>query len=146
MNKIKKQTIEEKIKIFESIRILNDTDPELIKEEINQKIEIKLNKKIVNSLTKKINILKAVQLLLTKNYFIREIADELNLSTSCIQRYLNDPIIEMELGENIKLEIQQKLSDNLDKGRKKGSENYVMNNEAAKGENGKFIGSYPKII
>lgn len=145
MKQIEEQKINDKIKIYESIIILGTANPEIIKNEIHHKININLSSKQLQSLTKKINIYKSVILLLTKDYYINQIALELNLSTSCIQRYLNDPIIEKEFGKKIFLEIKEKLNNNLIKGRKKGGEEYANNNEAAKGENGKFIGSYPKM-
>lgn len=146
MQEIKKQTINEKLKIFESIKLLATTDPQIIKNEISEKINIELSPKELQSLNKKMNIYKSVLLLLTKGYFIQQIANELGLSTSCIQRYLNDPIIEEELGEDVKQEIKEKLEKNLNRGKKKGGEEYSNNNVAAKGEDGKFIGSYPRVI
>ena len=144
MDKIKRQEIEEKIKIFEAIKILNDTNPVIIREEINQNININLTDNNIRNLTKKINIFKSVVLLLTKDYFIKQIAEELSLSTSCIQRYLNDPLIE-ELGEDIKLEVEEKLEKNSFKGKMLGSKNYVLNNKAIKDERGKFRGSEKRI-
>lgn len=146
MKDLERQIINDKISIFESIKVLATANPSIIKNEINYNINIDLSKKQLENLTRKINILKSVLLLLTKGYFINQIAEELNLSTSCIQRYLNSSIIEEELGEDIKLEVQEKLKQNLNKGKKKGGEEYANNNDAAKGENGKFIGSYPKVI
>ncbi|MBE6160072.1 MAG: hypothetical protein E7157_03375 [Lactobacillales bacterium] len=146
MKDIEKQKINDKIKIFESITLLATANPEIIKNEIHSEININLSPIQIQSLTKKINIYKSVLLLLTKGCFIQEIANELGLSTSCIQRYLNSSIIEEELGENIKVEVQERLEKNINKGRKKGGEEYAVNNEAAKGEDGKFIGSYPKVI
>lgn len=134
--------ITERIKIYESIKILSETDSNILKKEINK--DIILTKSKYNKLSKKINILKATLLLLKNECFINEISKKLNLSTSCIQRYLNDPIIEEELGKEINLEIQEVLSNNLNKGRYKGAEHYVDNNKAIKLENGQFCGSTPK--
>lgn len=91
-----------------------------------------------------INILNTVKMFLQNDYYIYELAEELNFSKSCIQRYLNDPIIEKILGSEIVVEIKEKINGNLQNGRLKGSENYVINNEAIKLENGKFCGSFPK--
>lgn len=135
--------ITDKIKIYEAIKLLSETDSNILKKEINK--DIILTKAKYNKLSKKINILKATLLLLKNECFINEISKKLNLSTSCIQRYLNDPIIKEELGEEINLEIQEVLGNNLNKGRKKGSQNYVINNDAIKLSNGKFHGSKKRI-
>ena len=135
--------ITERIKIYESIKILNNANKELVKKEIHK--EICLTNKQYISLNRKINVLKAVLLFLKKKCFIKDVASELKLAPSCIQRYLNDPIIKEELGEEINSEIQEVLCNNLNKGRIKGSENYVLHNEAIKLENGKFAGSIKRM-
>jgi len=144
MNKEQELMINEKIKIYEALKILNEANKEIIKNEIYIDYNISLSKKRMLELTKKINVLKSV-LLLSKGYFIRQIAEELNLSTSCIQRYLNCCIVD-ELGSDIKIEVENTLKHNLQKGKMLGSENYVLNNEAIKLENGKFSGSIKRMM
>lgn len=104
-----------------------------------------MNNNDIRKIDRTINILKVVKLFLENNYYIKDISMETGFSTSCIQRYLNDPIIIKILGEEINNEIQEKLNKNLYNGKKKGALNYVLNNEAMKLENGKFCGSFPRM-
>ena len=104
-----------------------------------------MNNKDIKKIDRTINILHVVKLFLEGNYYIKDISNITGYSTSCIQRYLNDPIIKEILGSTIEEEIQNKLSKNLVNGKKKDAENYVLNNEAMKLENGKFCGSFPRV-
>ena len=104
-----------------------------------------MNNKDIKKIDRTINILNMVKLFLSNDYYIKDLSEETGFSTSCIQRYLNDPIIKEILGEGINKEIKEKLSDNLSNGKRKGAENYVLNNNAIKKVDGKFCGSYPKI-
>ena len=95
---------------------------------------------------KKLNILKSVYLYLVKDKdYIKDISEELNLSTSCIQRYLNDLIIEKELGIEVSNEISEKLKQSKQNGNIEGGIQYVKRNIAIKKVNGKFNGSVPRI-
>lgn len=142
MTEKQEKNIKERIKIYESIKILSETNSILLKKEIKK--DITLTDKEYKNIIKKINILKAILLLINKNYYIKDIADELNLSTSCIQRYLNDPFID-EVDIFLKEEIKNKLQKNMIKGNINGGEQYVLFNEAIKLSNGYFCGSIKRI-
>lgn len=144
MEKEPKNSIETVITKYEKIKESMEQHLTLIKNQIKEDIIVKIKRSEYNKTTKKIMIFKAVQLLVHKGYFIKEIAQELNLSTSCIQRYLNDPIIDEELGEEVTKEIKRILTNNLYKGKIIGGTIYAHNNEAVKLENGKFAGSTKK--
>lgn len=142
MTEKQKKNIKERIKIYESIKILSETNSILLKKEIKK--DITLTDKEYKNIIKKINILKAILLLINKNYYIKDIANELNLSTSCIQRYLNDSFID-EVDIFLKEEIKNKLQKNMIKGNINGGEQYVLFNEAIKLSNGHFCGSIKRI-
>ena len=142
MTEKQEKNIKERIKIYESIKVLSETDSVLLKKEIKK--DIKLTDKEYKNLIKKINILKAILLLINKNYYIKDIANELNLSTSCIQRYLNDSFID-EVDIFLKEEIKNKLQKNMIKGNINGGEQYVLFNEAIRLPNGHFCGSTKRI-
>lgn len=137
------EIINKKIQIYEGIRLNIEEHLKLTKIQIKENITIKNKRSEFNNVTKKIKIFKSVQLLF-KDYFIKQIAQELKTSTSTIQRYLNNPIIEEELGENIKIEVEKRLKNNLHKGKIKGGVNYALNNTPIKLENGQFTGSIKK--
>lgn len=144
MKKQQKNNIEMVIKKYDKIKENMEQHFTLIKNQIKRDITIKIKRSDYNKITKKIMIFKAVQLLLKKGYFIKEIAQELNLSTSSVQRYLNDPIIDEELGEEVTKEIKRILTSNLYKGKIIGGTTYAHNNEPVKLKNGKFAGSIKK--
>ena len=142
MTEKQEKNIKERIKIYESIKILSETNSILLKKEIKK--DITLTDKEYKNIIKKINILKTILLLINKNYYIKDIADELDLSTSCIQRYLNDPFID-EVDIFLKEEIKNKLQKNMIKGNINGGEQYVLFNEAIRLSNGHFCGSTKRI-
>lgn len=144
MEKKQKNSIETVITKYEKIKESMEQHFTLIKNQIKEDIIVKIKRSEYNQISKKIMIFKAVQLLVQKGYFIKEIAQELNLSTSSVQRYLNNPIIEEELGEEVTKEIKRILTSNLYKGKIIGGTIYAHNNEAVKLENGKFAGSTKK--
>lgn len=91
---------------------------------------------------KRLNILNSVKLYLVDNrQYINEIAEILSISSSSVQRYLNDELIEEELGNEVKTEIKEKLIQMKKNGNIKGGINYSRNNIALKDKKGKFIGS-----
>ena len=92
-----------------------------------------------------INTLKTVKLFLENDKYTYEIGEELGISASCVKKYLNDPLVETILGSEVAKEIRKKLDYNEHKGQLRGSENYVLNNEAIKLYNGEFCGSIPRI-
>ena len=144
MNKEQINNVEVIIKKYEGIKNNMEQHFALIKNQIKEDITLKRQKSEFTEIIRKIKIFKAVQLLLTKKYFIKQIAQELNTSSSSIQRFLNNPIIEEELGEEVTEEIKKILISNLYKGKIIGGTNYALNNEAIKIENGHFAGSIRK--
>ena len=94
---------------------------------------------------KRINVLKTAKLFIEEDCFIKDIADKLNLTTSSVQRYLNDPIIKEEFGDETAVFIKNKLLKNKESGNLNGGLQFVKKNNALKDKNGKFIGSQPKL-
>lgn len=68
-----------------------------------------MNKKELYNLEKEQNILLCAKLFLENDYYIIDIANIIKKSTSTVQRYLNDPYIEIKLGKDIKELIELKL-------------------------------------
>ncbi len=107
--------------------------------------KIKELERLENTIERKLNILKSVQLLLVDNKkYIKEIADEIGLSTYSIQRYLKNDVISKELGKEIQDEIDKRLLVLRHNGNIKGAKAYVKRNIATKEYNGKFNGSIPR--
>ena len=74
-----------------------------------------------------------------------EIGKALNMSSSSVQRYLNDEqTIKTYLGTECFDEIQRKLLENKKEGLVRGGKNYAKNNEFTKDELGRFTGSRRK--
>lgn len=97
----------------------------------------------------KIKKVKAViEIFLNDKKTIKEVSEETNISKSSIQRYLNDTEIINEIyGKDavyIIQEIQKKLNENIEEGKRTGGLNFAKNNEALKDESGHFIGSKKK--
>ena len=99
-----------------------------------------MNKKEKNIIEKENCILMSAKLFLENDYFIKDIAMILGKSTSTIQRYLNDPYIEFELGSDIKLKIKEKLQSKKEEGNLLGGIISTINNESLKDREGKFTG------
>lgn len=71
----------------------------------------------------------------------KELSELTGISSSSIQRYLNDPIIKKLFDEEMFNNIQNLLKQKTIEGRRKGGINYFKNNEPIKDEHGNFIGS-----
>lgn len=114
----------------------------LLDEKINNLLKIKKHNQYS---LKKLNILMSVRLYLVENKeYINEIANILSVSSSSVQRYLNDIIIEEELGYEIKEEIKEKLKQGKIKGNSEGGIIYSKKNIAIKDKKGRFMGSKSK--
>lgn len=68
-----------------------------------------------------------------------ELAKLTGISSSSIQRYLNDPSIEKLFDTSVLENIRQLLDQRTIEGRRKGGINYFKNNESIKNEKGQFI-------
>ena len=68
-----------------------------------------------------------------------------SLSSSSIQRYLNDPIVIELFDQETYNKIQKELSGSKMDGHRKGGLHYFENNEPIKDENGKFQGSIKSV-
>jgi DNA-binding phage protein len=94
---------------------------------------------------KSANVLKAARYFLKYGGSMVEVAKALNMSSSSVQRYLNDEqTIKEYLGEECFNEIQGKLLKNKKEGLVRGGKNSTQNNEFTKDELGKFTGSRKK--
>lgn len=73
---------------------------------------------------------------------LEELAQEINIPSSSIQRYLKEKqIIETYFGEDVYIMIRERIQINKQLGNEKGGVNYVNYNSYSKDENGKFTGS-----
>lgn len=73
---------------------------------------------------------------------LEELSNQINISSSSIQRYLNEkPIIEEYFGEDIYEIVREKIEFNKREGLSKGGTNFVNYNVSTKDEFGKFTGS-----
>lgn len=75
------------------------------------------------------------------NYTNEELSVLTGISSSSVQRYLNDPTIKELFSEDTFNKIRELLDNNTLNARKKGGINYFKNNEALKDDKGKFVGS-----
>lgn len=89
-----------------------------------------------------------VDMFLSSNKTIYQIAVETGISKSSVQRYLNDydSIRNIYGGSAILImqEISKKLQDNYNNGVKLGGNNYALNNNYLKDDLGHFTGSRRK--
>lgn len=89
-----------------------------------------------------------VDMFLSSDKTIYQIADETGISKSSVQRYLNDyDSIRIIYGGSailIMQEISKKLQVNYNNGVKLGGNNYVLNNDYLKDDLGHFTGSRRK--
>ena len=96
-------------------------------------------------LIKKEKIKIVVESFLKEKKTIDEIFIETKISSSSVQRYLNDAEYIKEIyganSEFIIEEIQRKLQKNKEEGLSKGGTNFAKNNISTKDENGHFTGS-----
>lgn len=90
------------------------------------------------------NIKMSVSLFLENDIYINEVAQIIGVSRSSVQRYLNDPLVEIIYGKKIVNKIKEKLKNNYNKGKQKGGINYSKNNQYVKRRDGKFNGSIKK--
>ena len=99
-------------------------------------------------LEKKQKVSIVVKEFLINKKSIKQISEEVGISTSSVQRYLNDEVyIKDAFGVNASLiieEIHRMLEENKIEGNKLGGQNFAKNNEATKKENGQFTGSKKK--
>jgi len=73
---------------------------------------------------------------------LEELSNQINISSSSIQRYLNEKqIIEEYFGEDIYEIVREKIEFNKREGLSKGGTNFVNYNVSTKDEFGKFTGS-----
>ena len=73
---------------------------------------------------------------------LEELSNHINISSSSIQRYLNEKqIIEEYFGEEIYEIVREKIEFNKREGLSKGGTNFVNYNVSTKDEFGKFTGS-----
>ena len=73
---------------------------------------------------------------------LEELSNQINISSSSIQRYLNEKqIIEEYFGEDIYETVREKIEFNKREGLSKGGTNFVNYNVSTKDEFGKFTGS-----
>lgn len=70
-----------------------------------------------------------------------ELAQLTGISSSSIQRYLNDPSIEKLFDTPVLENVRELLGQRTIEGRRKGGINYFKNNESIKNEKGQFIAS-----
>lgn len=75
------------------------------------------------------------------NYTNEELSALTGISSSSVQRYLNNPIIKELFNEETFNKIRELIDSNIVNARKKGGINYFKNNEAKKDDEGKFVGS-----
>lgn len=75
------------------------------------------------------------------NYTNKQLSELTGISSSSIQRYLNDPEIKMIFNEDTFNKIKDLIKNNTLEARQKGGINYFKNNEPKKNENGQFEGS-----
>lgn len=75
-------------------------------------------------------------------YNLEELSNQINISSSSIQRYLKEKqIIEEYFGEDIYEIVREKIEFNKREGLSKGGTNFVNYNISTKDEFGKFTGS-----
>lgn len=75
---------------------------------------------------------------------IEDISNKTGISSSSVQRYLNDKRIIDLLGQDVYEEIQNKLKNNKYNGEQLGGEMFANNNISLKDSTGKFTGSRGK--
>ena len=86
------------------------------------------------------NVNTAINLFLEKDCYIEEIAILMEVSSSSVQRYLNDPIAKTLFSKEQLEKVQNKLAKNKEKGVKKGGITSQQKNQYVKIKNGKFNG------
>lgn len=89
-----------------------------------------------------LNILKVTSEFLATGHSIEEVAKATDLSSSSVQRYLNDKdrIIEL-LGEEVYEEIQALLKELKENAIRKGGINSTSKNTPIRDSSGKFVGN-----
>lgn len=97
---------------------------------------------------RKQKVIKVVEVFLSGDYTIAEVSKITGVSTSSIQRYLNNveyicECFPSDAKEKIK-KIKEKLSNNKIDGLSRGGKNYSQNNQYTKDELGHFTGSRKK--
>lgn len=97
---------------------------------------------------KKEKVRKVVVTFLSGNYNIEDVSRITNISSSSVQRYLNDKefISTCFPGEEsgIIVKINEKLNNNKQEGLSRGGINYSINNDCTKDKLGHFTGSRKK--
>lgn len=69
---------------------------------------------------------------------MEDVSRETNISSSSVQRYLNDPYVEILIGSNIALEIKERLQNNKLLGKQKGGIISTNKHQTPRDNNGKF--------
>lgn len=91
-------------------------------------------------MNKEKNILNVVKIFLENpKLTIKEISEITGISSSSVQRYLNDPIIKEIFNDETFEKIHDLLNQNKLTARRKGGINSFQNNEPIKDQNGRFI-------
>ncbi len=73
------------------------------------------------------------------DYSIKDISDKTGISRSSVQRYLNDPIVINEFGDDVYNYIKSKLKSQRLMGNRNGGINTTINKVYVRDENGKFV-------
>lgn len=87
------------------------------------------------------NILKVAKDLIENGGSIKDVARRTDLSSSTVQRYLNDSRLSEMLGKETVLKISTILEQNKANGLRKGGINSTLNNEPLRDEQGHFVGN-----
>lgn len=86
------------------------------------------------------NVSTAISLFLKKDCYIEEIAKIMEVSSSSVQRYLNDPIATLLFSKEEIEKVQNKLAKNKERGVKKGGITSQLKNQYVKTRYGRFNG------
>ena len=103
-----------------------------------------MNKRELQEIEKEKNIEISIRMCLIENKTIPQIAEFTRLSTSTIQRYLNDRYIVDRYGVRTAQAIKIKLACDKIKGNRLGGINYSKYNEPTRDSSGLFTGSKSK--
>lgn len=92
-----------------------------------------------------LKILKVTSEFINTGYSIEKVSEITGISSSSVQRYLNDKkrIVSL-LGNEVYDEIQNMIKNNKHEGLSKGGYISTLNNEGIRGLDGKFIGNRKK--
>ena len=103
-----------------------------------------MNRRELQEIQKEKNIEISVRMCLIENKTISQISKYTNLSTSTIQRYLNDKYVVDRYGVRTATAIKHKLANDKHNGNILGGINYSKFNEPTRNNLGLFTGSKAK--